>query len=476
MVRDPRLAGADRSLPATPPAAPGGPPAPGFRRELGLLDTAVVVAGGIIGVGIFVNPANVARLLPAPGLVLLVWVLGGLVALLGAFVYAELGSRLPLVGGQYVYLARAYHPAVGFLYGFAQLFVINSGAMAAVAIVLADYVDSAFWPLGAGGQVLLAIAVIAALTAVNYLGVRPGKWTNNLFMLAKVGGIGTLVALALWKQPAAANQLLPLPPMSFDWTTFSLLFAAAVPVLFAYGGWENSGNVAGEIKNPARNLALANILGVSAVVAIYVGLNVVYLRVLPHAQMGATKTLAADVAAVLMGEAGRDFVAGLVVFSCLGFLSVIIFTGPRLYYAMAIEGLFFRSAGRLHPRYRTPGNTILLQSGMAVLLLLTNSYDDLLEFVISTAWIFFALTAGAIFRLRRKGIGEATAFRVPGHPVTTILFFVAAAAVVLNTFAVAPRQSLTGLGILAAGLVVYGLFLRGKARFEAPPNGTDDSL
>lgn len=435
----------------------------------------MVVAGGIIGVGIFVNPANVARLLPAPGLVLLVWALGGLVALLGAFIYAELGSRLPLVGGQYVYLARAYHPAVGFLYGFAQLFVINSGAMAAVAIVLASYVDSAFVPLGPLAQSLLATAVIAALTAVNYLGVRPGKWTNNLLMLAKVGGIGTLVALALWKQPVSATQLLPLPPMALDWTTVSLLFAAAVPVLFAYGGWENSGNVAGEIKNPARNLALANILGVSAVVVIYLGLNFVYLRVLPFAQMGASKTVAADVAAALIGEAGRDFVAGLVVFSCLGFLSVIIFTGPRLYYAMATEGLFFQRAARLHPRFRTPGNTILLQSGMAVALLFTNSYDQLLSFVISTAWIFFALTAGAIFLLRRKRIGDATAFRVPGHPFTTAAFFLAAAAVVINTFVVAPRQSLTGLGILAVGLAVYGLFLRGKARFAENSVGPADS-
>ena len=448
--------------------------APSFRRELGLLDTAVVVAGGIIGVGIFVNPSNVARLLPGPGVVLLVWALGGLIALIGAFVYAELGSRLPLVGGQYVYLARAYHPAVGFLYGFAQLFVINSGAMAAVAIVLARYVNSAFVPLGPVGQTLLATATIAVLTAVNYLGVRPGKWTNNLLMLAKLLGIATLVALALWKQPVAANQFLPLPPLAFDWTTASMVFAAAVPVLFAYGGWENSGNVAGEMKNPARNLALANILGVSAVVAIYLALNVVYLRVLPFAQLAASTTVASDTAAALVGEAGRDFVAGLVVFSCLGFLSVIIFTGPRLYYAMANEGLFFQRAARLHPRFRTPGNTILLQSAVAVVLLFTNSYDDLLDFVISTAWIFFALTAGAVFRLRRKRIGDATAYRVPGHPVTTIVFFLAAAAVVINTFVVAPRQSLTGLGILAAGLAVYALFLRGKARFTEDSAGPVD--
>jgi APA family basic amino acid/polyamine antiporter len=174
-----------------------------------------------------------------------------------------------------------------------------------------------------------------------------------------------------------------------------------------------------------------------------------------------------------MGEAGRDFVAGLVVFSCLGWLSVIIFTGPRLYYAMATEGLFFQRAGRLHPRFRTPGNTILLQSGMAVALLFTNSYDQLLSFVISTAWIFFALTAGAIFLLRRKRIGDATAFRVPGHPVTTIVFFLAAAAVVINTFVVAPRQSFTGLVILAVGLAVYGLFLRGRARFGETTTGSE---
>ena len=378
--------------------APAAPEA-GFKRALGAVDAAVVVAGSILGVGIFVNPANVARIVGDPSLSVLAWIAGGVVALLGALVYAELGARLPLVGGQYRYLATAIHPAVGFLYGVALLFIINGGAVAAVAIVLAGHVDAHFVHLGPLGVRLLAAAVIATLTAINTVGVAAGKWTNNLLMAFKLLGIVALVALAAWKRPAAASAL-GIPPL--DGRAPSLLLAAMVPVMFAYGGWQNCGAIAGEVRDPARNLARANLLGVAVVVAAYVGLNVVYLRVLPASAVASSTGVAADVARALVGPIGGRLVAGLIVVSCLGWLSVIVLTGPRLYYAMAQDGLFFRPAAALHPRFRTPVFSLWLQAAVSIALVAANTYDQLLSYVVFADWLFFALAAVGLFILRSR--------------------------------------------------------------------------
>ena len=274
-----------------------------FRRELGVWDATMVVAGAIIGVGIFVNPSNVARLLPDPGWALLAWAAGGAVAMIGGFLYAELGSRLPLVGGQYVYLSRAWGPFVGYLYGFALLFVINSGGMAAVASVLASYVDASFVPLGRWGRLALAAGALAVLAELNVRGVRLGKRTNNLLMALKLAGIAALVALAaLRPRPPATDFAAPALDGS---VTPTLFFAALVPVLFAFGGWQNGGSLAAEIRDAPRTLARANIVGVALVVASYLGLNLLYLWVLSPAEVAGSEALAADVARRLAGEAGR---------------------------------------------------------------------------------------------------------------------------------------------------------------------------
>jgi len=267
---------------------------PGFRRELGLLDSVVVVAGGIVGVGIFANPSNVARVVGDPVLILLVWALGGAVALIGAFVWAELASRYPEVGGQYVYLQRAYHPVIGFLYGVALLFIINGGSLAAVAILFATYVDRSFVPLGPSGIRAAAAAALIVLTAVNAVGVRAGTWTNNLLMGAKVLGMLALVALAFGRgvMPASHFDLAPAHVMSG--ASVHLLLTALVPILFAYGGWQSCANIAAEIKDPARNLARANVIGVIVVVVLYLSLNLAYLWVLTPAQIAEAQKLARE--------------------------------------------------------------------------------------------------------------------------------------------------------------------------------------
>jgi basic amino acid/polyamine antiporter, APA family len=425
----------------------------GFLRELGVFDAAVVVAGAIIGVGIFVNPGNVARIIHQPAAILGVWVLGGLIAMIGGFAYAELGSRLPVVGGQYAYLARAWHPAVGFLYGIALLFIINGGAIAAVAMVFASYLGRDFMPLGPAGLRITAALAILVLTAINFFGVRAGKRTNNSLMIVKLAGIAILVGLAFARQRTPVSHLIGLD-LTPSPSRLSLLFAALVPILFAYGGWQNCGAVAAEIKNPARTLAAANIIGVAAVVVIYAALNMAYLRVFTPSEVAGAPALAADVARRLAGPAGGTFVAALIIVSALGFLAVIILTGPRLYYAMAADGVFFRRAARLHPKYRTPTFTLWLQAGVSVALLLTNTYDELLSYVVFADWLFFGLAVAGLFRLRKRPEGPDV-FRMPGYPVTTLLFLLVAAGIVINSFIVAPRQSLVGSAILAGGACVY---------------------
>lgn len=414
----------------------------------------VVVAGGIIGVGIFANPSNVARIVPSPAAVLAVWALGGLVALIGGFVWAELASRLPHVGGQYVYLTRAYPPIVGFLYGVALLFIVNGGGLAAVAILLCSYVDRVFLPLGDVGIKVGAATTLIALTIINALGVRAGKLTNNAFMAAKVAGMVALVALAFGGRSTAASDFtIALPPI--DGGTVSTLFTALVPVLFAYGGWQSCASIAGEIKEPIRNLPRANVLGVAVVVTLYLALNVAYLWVLPPDQVAASTALAADVARAVAGDVGARFVAALIVVSSVGFLAVITMTGPRLCYAMAQDGVFFRQAGTLHPRYRTPVFALWFQAAVSILLIATNSYDQLLSYVVFADWLFFGLTAAALFILRRATSDTSSTARAPGHPYTTALFVIIAAGVVLNSFIAYPVQSLTGSGILAAAAVAY---------------------
>lgn len=426
-----------------------------FKRELGLFDATMVVAGAIIGVGIFVNPSNVARLLEAPAWMLAVWVVGGIIATLGGFVYAELGSRLPLVGGQYIYLARAWHPFVGYLYGFSLLFVINSGGIAAVATALSSYVDRSFLPLGATGRTLLSAGVVVLLAEVNVRGVGPGKRLNNALMMLKLAGIAGIFGLAIFGSTGAGAAASSGPVAPVPAPSLSLFFAALVPVLFAYGGWQNCGSLAAEIREPGRTLARANVAGVALVVAVYVGLNVVYLSVLSPAEIASSGALAADVAGRLAGPVGARFVAALIVISCLGFLAVMTLTGPRLYFAMAKDGVFWRRAGELHPRYSTPAFTIRMQAALALVLLLTQSYDQLLSYVVFADWLFFALAAAGLFVLRRRGTDPSGLFRAPGHPWSTGLFVAVAAGVVINSFVAAPVQALAGCGVLALGSLVY---------------------
>ena len=425
-----------------------------FRRALGPFDATMVVIGGIIGSGIFINPYLVARQLNSPLLVLGAWATGGLVALIGAFAYAELAQRLPKAGGQYVYLREAWHPIVGFLYGWALIFMIETGAMAAVAIAFAQYLQRL---TGYGGvdPRIVAVAAIALLSAINYVGVKPGSRLLNIFVMLKVGALAVLI-LCAWSGTGAT-----------DWATtgrndaatsgFIAFGAALIPILFTYGGWQQANYVAEEIRDPERWLPRSLIIGTVVVVVIYLLVNVAYLRALGLNGLAATTTPSSDAAGRWFGSFGERFVAGAIAISTFGFLDLCILAATRVYYAMAKDRAFLPAVARLHPKYQTPSTAIVLQSTWAILLVLTGKYDDLLNTVVFADWIFFGLTVAGLFVLRKK-LPASSGFKTPGYPVLPALFVIIAMVVVASTIKVAPWRSLAGMGLLLAGIPVYYYF------------------
>lgn len=430
---------------ATPPS-PG--TAPTLAREIGLFGATMLVMGGIVGSGIFMNPYVVARQVGTPALILGAWAFGGLVALAGAFVYAELASLRPAVGGQYAYLREAFHPRVAFLYGWILLLVTQSGGMAAVAVTFARYLREIL-PLPAGDG-LVAVLALVVLTGVNVLGVRKGNDVQALFMVLKVVAIAALVAVGLAAFDGSKAGLRPVldRPPSFDLLT--AFGAALVPVLFAYGGWQTSGFVMGELKRPARDMPRALLLGVAGVVVLYLSVNVVCLWGLGAKGLAASTAPASDVVRLAVGERGGRLIALGIVISTFGFLSQGILTAPRVYYAMAQDGLFFEAVGRLHPRSRVPTLAILLQGLAAGVIAVSGRYEQILNYVVSVDFIAMGLTGAALFVYRRRG--ERGAFRVPGHPLTTAFFVLSCWLVVAATIYRYPRDSATGLAILALGL------------------------
>jgi APA family basic amino acid/polyamine antiporter len=434
-----------------------------FRRALGPFDATMVVIGGIIGSGIFINPYLVAQKLDSPALVLAAWGAGGVIALIGAFAYAELGRLLPRAGGQYVYLSQAWHPLVGFLYGWALLFMIETGAMAAVSLAFAEYALRL-----TGGSLApkaLAIAAITVLSAVNYLGVKAGSRVLNVFVVLKIAALGVLILFA-WFQTGAPEWLTR--TRVDDTPTGALSFGAAlIPILFAYGGWQTVNYVAEEMRDPERNLPRSLIAGTLAVVAIYVLVNIAYLRTLGLDGLAGTTTPAADTVGVWLGANGEKFLAAAIAISTFGFLNHAVLAPTRVYYAMAADGAFVPALARLHPKYHTPAGAILLQSAWAVaLLLLPGTYGDLLGSVVFADWIFFGLTVAGLFVLRPR-FGDAPGYRMPGYPWFPALFVLVAAVVVFSSILEAPMRSLIGTGLLAAGVPVYYWFKTSTARRAA---------
>ena len=422
-----------------------------YARRLGLFSGTMAVVGGIVGGGIFRTPAAVAERLGSSGAIVGVWLAGGAIALAGALCFGELGRRRPRAGGGYVYLRETWGPLPAFLYGWALLLVIATGAIAAVAVTFADYTLSlAGLPPSYG--VPVAIAAIVFVSLVNYLGVRPGAILQNVFTVLKLLALAVLIAVGL----AAAGTTAPAEAAA---TPGVLGFGAAlVPILFTYGGWQQTNFIAEEMVDPARELPRALVLGVGIVVLVYLGANLAYLRVLGPAGLAASTAPAADTLGVVVGPVGGRLIAAGIAASTFGFLNLVILVTPRVFQTMAADGVFFDRLAVLHPRYRTPAAAIGLQAFWAILLTLSGSFAQLVDYVAFADWIFFGLTAAGLFVYRRRereaGIREP-GFRVPGYPWTPALFVAAAGCVVLSSVAANPRNAVTGALLLALGVPVY---------------------
>jgi basic amino acid/polyamine antiporter, APA family len=429
---------------------------PTLARRLGPFDATMIVMGGIIGAGIFVNPSVVARQVHTPLLALGAWVIGGAIALMGAFVYAELAVLRPRVGGQYAYLRDAYHPIVAFLYGWTLLLVIQTGGMAGAAIIFGRYFHE-LTGLGVPEQVVAALT-LAILTAVNCFGVRAGSNLQSALMLTKLAAIALLIGVGFIVATPAVT-------MASETTVKSGgavgLATAMVPVLFAYGGWQTASFLSGEMRNPRRDLPRGLLIGVIGVIVLYLAVTFVCLRVLGVDGLADTTTPASEVMRRALGDRGARLIALGIAISTVGFLSQGILTAPRVYYAMARDGVFFESVGRLSQKSRAPVVAIVLQGVMAVVIALTGKYDQILNYVVSIDVLFFGLTGASllVFRARERRAGtDATAgdlVRVPFHPFTTIVFVLACWAVSATTIVQYPKNAGIGVAILVVGAVVF---------------------
>jgi APA family basic amino acid/polyamine antiporter len=426
----------------------------------------MMVVGGIIGSGIFLNPAIVAQRVGTAGLTLAVWVLGGFVALIGALIYAELGARRPVAGGGYVYLRDAYGRLPAFLYAWTLLLVIATGAIAAVAVTFASY-TAALLGWEPGTRVPLAIGAIVALSAINYIGVKPGALTQNVLTLLKLAALGFLIVAGLSAPGSMPDEVLPVPG---NRSVVLAIGAALVPVLFAFGGWQQTNFIAEELIDPERNLPRALLVGVAIVVAVYLLANLAYLKTLGISGLAHSGAPAADAMTSLFGAPGRTLIAAGIAISTFGFLNLVILVSPRVYRAMASDGLFFPSLARLHPRYRTPTAAILFQGGWAVLLTVTGKYGDLLDYVVFGDWIFFGSTAATLFLFRsreRRGVeNQNIRFRMAGYPLAPILFILAALYVVAGSITSNPVNAVKVTALIALGIPVYLFWNLRQARIR----------
>jgi len=422
-------------------------------RKLGWLDATMIVIGIVIGSGIFLLPNLIAQNLHSSGAILSAWIISGLLSYFGALAYAELGAMMPATGGQYVYLREAYGPACAFLCGWTFMLVLLSGGIAFLAVSFSIYAAQ-FVPLTPVTSKLLSLALIAMLSAVNYVGVREGAIVQVTFTFLKVAGLLLLIGGAFFCHVA----VLPAPPVGASAFSFPHLGTAMIACLMAYNGWTYISFVAGEVKQPARNLPRSLTLGMLAVMALYVLANVAYLKVMPIAQIASTARVGAALAERTLGSVGATVVSVTVLISIVGAINGCVLTGARIPFAQAQDGLFFRRFARIHPRFQTPAFAIVLQGMWSAVLVLSGSYENLYSYSIVAAWIFYALSVGAVFVLRRRQPDLARPYRMWGYPYTLCAFMLVSVWFVANAFVTQPGPSFAALGIVGLGVPVYFLW------------------
>jgi len=430
----------------------------GPRKELSLFDSTCIIGGVIIGAGIYETAPLVAKCMAGPGMTMAIWLIGGFLALTGALCYAELAGAYPHEGGDYIYLSRAYGKGVGFLFGWSQLAIVRPGDIALMSFVFGRYAENLYQPF-ANCRWLYAAAAVVALTAINIAGVRQGKWTQNILTVTKALGLGAIVAVAVFAEPAATTPSAAVETQSLTADGIKL---ALILVLFTFGGWNEMAYVAAEVKNPNRNITRALVVGTVTVTILYLLVNGAFLRVLGYPKMAGSQAVAAEtVAAVLPASASR-LISALICISALGAANGLIFTGARISYALGAEYRAFGLLGRWHPRLGTPVWALLLQGLIsAAIVLFAGSFVETILYSAPVVWLFFLGTAGTVFVLRAKEPHVARPYRVTGHPATTALFCLCCAFMFYSCVSYALAQRPIGLVIaavvLAAGVVLYRL-------------------
>jgi len=443
-------------------------------RVLGLWDIVMIVVGGVIGSGIFLSPSEIAMAVPTPLLMLLVWVIGGLFSFFGALAFAELGSAMPEAGGIYVYLREAFGPLISFLFGWTLFLVIDSGSIATLAVAFTYTMLPRFVALTPLAAKLTAAAFVLFLGAVNYLGVRWGARLQSLLTIIKTAAIGIVVVAVFFLAKGKGDMSHFFEPKTGN-LNFSLLAAFGVGLvasLWAYKGWEAATYSAGETKNPQRNLPLGILIGTAAVIVLYVMANLAYLYVLPVGRIASSEgRVALDAMNIVTGPFGASLIAFLILFSMLGAANQNMLTSPRVYFAMARDGLFFKRIAEVHPKFLTPHVSIIAITVWSVLLTLTGTFKQLFTYVIFGEWIFFGLTVASVFVLRRKRPDLPRPYRTWGYPVTPAVFILAALYVAVGSLFSAFWNAMAGLGIIALGVPAYLYWKKKLDKASAGPAG-----
>lgn len=429
-----------------------------LRRDLTLFDTINLVIGTIIGSGIFLVPAEIARAVHSPGWMLAVWVIGGVLTMLGALSLAELGAAMPDAGGIYTFITRAFGRLPGFLCGWMLFTVATSGSIATLGAAFPIYLG-AFVPLNPVTTKVAGVLAIALLTWINIVGVKNGARVGNVLTVLKVGGLVVMVlVIFLLPGPAADPAATPPPPLPTGPIPLAAVGVALVAVLWAYEGWHDVSFAAGEIHEPQKNFPRGIIGGVSIVVGLYLLANLAYLKVLTPAEIAASDRVALTAMTRVTGEWGGKILTAAILCSILGAMNALILAGPRAYYQMAKDGLFIERVSRVHPKWRTPVEALLFQGLWSVFLVLfIGGFSQLFTYVIFGGWIFYALAVLSVIAIRRKEPGLPRPYRVPGYPFVPILFGATALAIVVNTLVETPKESLFGLAFIGLGIPVYWL-------------------
>lgn len=453
---------------------------PDLVRGLGAWDGVLLTIGSVLGTGIFITTGDIARALPHAGLILLLWLVGGLLTLAGALTYSELGGMFPRAGGQYHFLKEAYGPLWGFLFGWAAFFVIMTGGIATLGVGFGEYLG-AFLPFFSTGHAIFALPIggwtwtvnggqlagalaIALLSAINYAGLKEGAGVQNAITVVKVGSLLGLAGFGLLAPSPASPQLLAPLPAANAWSLFGV---GMIAVLWSFDGWYGVTGVAGEMRNPERNLPLGLIGGTAAVTLLYLLMNIVYVRALPVEAMGQTGRIGEAAATALFGPLGARLITAAVLVSSFGCISSTILYAARIYLPMAQEGLFFPALARIHPRYRTPSACIAAQGLWSVLLTFSGSYEQLYTYVMFAVVAFHAATGAAVFVLRRTRPEAPRPYHVWGYPWVPLLFILASIALVANTLLEKPVESLIGVALVLLGLPAYAFWRSRSASLPA---------